>query len=515
MRKLIALGLLMLILGLLVACGGREPEDYYEPSPTPYEVQIGDSLPDAEPLYIPGFDHYEVSLTIDPDARTVYGMSVTTFTNRTGEPLETIVLRVFLNAFNEGYHDYPEGYQNIPPEFSQSIFRHGPTYGYMDIQYVTMNNEDLAYDLTGTVLVLYPAEPLFPGETVQLVLQYNAYIPMIAHRTGGNAYAMWFGMFLPVLAVFGEDGWVIPEYYPIGDPFVLGMASFEVEIITPVEYIVAGTGVTADEIILTDSRVTLFTANNVRSFAFAISPYFQRERVSTESGDVHLYYYTQGLPIDSIMEIVSIGMEYLSDMIGQYPFDHIRIIETDMFLSGVAFSNVIFMDTAALVEPDAQAIVMMLGRQWFTNIVGSNPVSESWLSKGLVRYITSRLFYDQPMGLRGHIAAQYTLLSGRYDLNLQSGLGAFDRWQDYYQTHHIKGMLMFYALNHLMGEELFWELVRQYFQTFYFQIATGADFIHLAEEIYGSSLEDFFREWFIGGEIPPLRSQYEGDELEP
>jgi len=96
---------------------------------------------------------------------------------------------------------------------------------------------------------------------------------------------------------------------------------------------------------------------------------------------------------------------------------------------------------------------------------------------------------------------------------MQNGLGAFENWQSYYHTHHIKGMLMFYALNHRMGDDLFWELIRTYFHMFYFQIATGADFISLAEEIYQDSLEDFFAEWFSGGTLPPLLPQMMGDGL--
>ena len=495
MKKLLCF--IFLTLGLLASCGGQEPEEYPELLPTPYDEQVSSDYAEPLPLYIPGFDHYEVSLTIDPTARTVSGISITTFTNRTSEPLDIIVLRVYLNGFNENS-------QNFFPELMQNIFRHGFTYGYMDIEHASMNNEDLVYHLAGTVLVLYPQEPISPGETVQLVLQYNAYIPMIAHRIGANSQAMWFGMFLPILATIGDDGWVIPEYYPAGDPFILEMASFEVEIITPADYIVAGTGVTADEITLADTKVTRFVVSNARSFSFAISPYFIRERITSDSGDIHLYYYTTGLPIDIIIEILSAGMEHFSGIVGQYPFDHIRIVETDMFISGAAFSNVIFMDTAALAEPDAEAIIMMLGEQWFSNIVSTNSVLEPWLDEGLVRYIMARYFYDQPMEIEEYAAQAAVLLSEQDNLSLSNGLGTFDDWQSYYQTHHIKGMLMFYALNNRMGDELFWVLIREYFQAFYFQIAAGMDFVHLAEEIYGGSLEDFFTEWLAGGAIPPL-----------
>jgi len=509
MKKLIAWGL-VLFFAFVVACGRAPSEEYPDETPNNGISDIDESV--YMPPYIPGFDHYDVSLTVDPVTRTVSGISRTTFTNRTGEPLETIVLRVYLNAFRQGATAAP-----YFGEFERRIFPRGREYGYMDIQYVTMNNEDLIYELTGTVLLVHPSEPLVPGETVQLVLQYNAYIPQIAHRTGANDHAMWFGMFLPVLAVHGEDGWQVHDYYPVGDPFVLHMASFDVEIITPANYIVAGTGVTTGETTLVedDTRVTVFTASNARSFAFAISPYFNRERVTTVGGDIHLYYYTESLPVDEIMNIAIIIMEHLADRIGQYPFEHIRIVETDMFISGVAFSNMIFMDTNALMQPDARVLGQVLGQQWFANVVGSNHIQESWLDKGLARYVIACLLYDQPQDLWRHMSEERAIIAGREDLSLANSLETFDNWADYYSTHHRLGMLMFDDLNRRMGNELFWELVRQYFQAFHFQIATGEDFMSLAAEIYGESLDDFFERWFADVLSMPTGESGEDEGLIP
>jgi len=500
MRKLFICFLLLLF---VTSCGRSRPvEEYPEPTPDPTYEENDYVTP--EPMIaiieVPGFDHYDISLTIDPSTRTVTsGMSRITFTNRTGDYLYEIVLRVPLNAFEEGaWHSFIE--------FEQSIFRYGRDFGYMHIQYVTIDNEDMDFDLDGTVLSLSLDMPMAPDMTVQLILQYNARIPMIAHRTGANEQAMWFGMFLPMLAVHAGDDWFTPGYYPAGDPFVLEMANFVVEIITPADYTVAGTGVKTGEIPVedADTRVTTFVANNTRDFAFAISPYFMQEWVSTDSGDIHLYYFTEDLPVDMILEIARINMDYFSYRVGHYPFDHIRIVETDLFREAMHFSNVIFIDTESLKQPDSMVMARALGHQWFFNVVGSDPITESWLDKGLIRYLITRFNYSRPVMLWPYMSSAYNAIAARDDLYLTNGLWAFDNWQDYYQTHHIKGMLMFNALSDRMGDDMFWELIRQYFQTFYFRIATGEDFIYLAEEVYGGSLADFFDEWFVGGAVPAL-----------
>jgi len=500
MKKLIAC--LTLIL-LVVACGGDPPpQDYPESTPYPHYVEYDYTTPEPTPAHIEvsGFDYYDISLTIDPATRMVSsGVSRITFTNRTGNDLYEIMLRVPLNAFDGNTrHSFAE--------LENRVFRHGRDYGHMNIQYVTIDNEAWDFVLDGTVMTLYLDAPLAPDVTVQMVLQYSAYIPMVAHRTGANHQAMWFGMFLPMLAVYDNGGWYTPAHYPAGNPFVLEMANFAVEIITPADYIVAGTGVKTGEIPVedTDTRVTTFVAHNARDFAFAISPYFRQEWISTESGDIHLYYFTEDLPVDIILDIARVSMDYFSYRVGHYPFGHIRIVETDMFMDVMAFSNVIFMDTQALMRPDYMALAQALGHQWFFNVVGSNPVSESWLDNGLIRYMTTRFFYYRPISFRLYINGVHSSIADRNDLFLGRGLWAFDSWQDYYLTHHVKGMLMFNALSNHMGEELFWEFIRQYFQTFYFRIASGSDFKHLAEEVYGGSLADFFQEWFGRGTVPEL-----------
>ena len=483
MKKLL---IFFLILLGLVSCGQGPPEETNLPSPTPYDPIIENENGYDAHVYVPGVDHYDVRLSVDPESSTVTGITTTTFTNRTGEPLDIIVMRVFLNALIEN-DDYS------PHE-----------HGFMSINHVSMNNEDLEYFLTGTVLIMHPLEPLVPGETVQLVLHYDAFVPSVAHRSGANSKAMWFGMFLPTLAVVGDDGWVVHEYTHIGDPFLLGMASFEVEISTPAGFVVAGTGVITEEIPLEadNTLVTVFTASNVRSFAFAISPYFQRERVSTEGGDIHLYYYTDDLPVDEIMEIAMGSMSHLSAQIGAYPFDHIRIVETDMLLSVVSFSNVIFMDTGSLMEPDKMVITQALGQQWLGNIVGSNPITDSWLSRGLVRYVAALHAFSDPEDLRAYMSGERMRLRGRENLFLAQSLYAFDSWISYFETHHIKGMLMFYDLHQRMGDEQFWMLVSQYFQAFHYQIASGVDFMALAEDVYGLELDDFFDQWMTDGALP-------------
>lgn len=498
---------------MLSACGGRNGNDY-----EPYENDLTEQNSNGEyengefetaepeieppPPDIPIYNEYNISLEIDPSARTVQGISHIEFTNRADIPLDTIVLRVYLNAFGEDVSPPP-----FFPELEWRVFPNEPDFGYMDIQYAFADNEPLDFILDETILTLNLAEPLKPNTTIQLLLQYNAQIPQMAHRTGSNDYAMWFGMFLPTLAVFGEDGWHTESHYPAGSPFLLETANYRVEITTPSRYVVVGTGLRTEEVIGdTDTKITHFTAHQARDFAFAISPYFQNARISTESGiDIHFYYYTETLLIDEILEISRRTFEHFEEQIGAYPLGHLTIVETDLVEDSFSFSQIVFVDSWYLNRGGRYwGVAHGIGNQWFANIIGTNRTLSPWLTDGLTRFVQAPIFYPTPESLRARMERDHVSIEDRTTLFLYRGLYASPNRAHYAHTHGRKAMLMFYALNHHMGDELFREFLSEYYQQFSFNIATAENFIELAEEIYGNSLHDFFYEWIHKGTVPEL-----------
>lgn len=513
MLKIIALIFLVL---LIAGCSGNGEDIQLPPEVTPYEQEYTgnyepayeDEEPEEEeelpPLLpdIPRYNKYWVSLEVNPYERTVLGVSHITFTNRADVPLETIVLRVYLNAFSEGAQTLP-----VFRELEWRAFPNGRDYGYMDIQYAFIDNAPLDFELNETILTLYLPEPLEPYASMQLLLQHSARIPQIAHRTGGNEHALWFGMFLPVLAVFTGDGWHTEAHYPAGSPFFLETANYNVEIITPIRYVVVGTGLRTEEVIRdTDTKITRFIAHQARDFAFAVSPYFRHAYIATESGiGIYLYYYTETLLVDEILDSARRSIEYFEKRIGTYPFGHVTIIEAELMQDSLSFSQIVFVDSWYLGRGGRfWALAHGLGNQWFANAVGTNRVAEPWLTEGLTRFVQTGIFYQQPDALRARMERDHASIEDRASLYLAYGLDASPNWTHYAHTHGRKAMLMVYALHHRMGDEVFWEFIANYYQTFFFNIADAEDFINLAEEAYGESLRDFFDEWFTTGTVPDL-----------
>ncbi|MCL2357378.1 MAG: M1 family metallopeptidase [Defluviitaleaceae bacterium] len=469
-----------------------EPEQHeppvHEPEPTP-------------PVAIPERDEHRAFLTISPAERLVSGSSHITFTNRTGGELETVVLRVYLNAFCRDAENSP-----VFPELEWRAFPNGREYGNIGIEYAFANDEPLSFELDETVLTLKLNKPLAPYQTVRLFLLYTAEIPQIAHRTGGNENALWFGKFLPTLAVY-DNGWNTDAHYPAGNPFFVQAANYRVEITTPSRYTVVGTGTRTEEVIIdTDTKITRFTANHARDFAFALSPHFLTAQAITETGvTIHLYYFTETLNPEQILESALRSMNFFEERISVFPLGHVTIVEAELMQDSIAFSQVVFADSWYLARGGQyRAIAHGLGNQWLSQIVGTNRVAEPWLTNGLTRFVQAGVFYQDADTLRSRMERDYVTINERTTLIMANGLGASPNWAHYAHTHGRKAMLMTYNLHELVGEEVFWQIISEYYRRFAFEIADANDFINLAEEISGRNLQNFFSRWINEGTVPGL-----------
>jgi hypothetical protein len=182
-----------------------------------------------------------------------------------------------------------------------------------------------------------------------------------------------------------------------------------------------------------------------------------------------------------------------------------------MFINGEGFSNIIFMDSTYLrTSQRLLSLRSQIGQQWFSVIVGSNPIEEAWLSAGLTLFLQDWLGYPHDdIGqaadrLHSHIEARLPQIQPVSSRRLSSSIREYDRWADFIMIQHQKAKLMFYSLFAEMGEENFKHLLREYYRQFAYRNAASQDFINLAEEIHGESLQQFFKMWLYSENLPNL-----------
>ncbi|MDR2650340.1 MAG: M1 family metallopeptidase [Clostridiales bacterium] len=464
-------------------------------------VQTAEYLPSS---VSPRYCEYTVKLDIQPSERIVTGVERIKIINTTNQLLDKIYINAPLNAFSEDAEAQP-----VFNEFMEKVYPEGVNYGYIKFSNVSVDGDKADFNLEDTVLIVDLADAVPPNEWTELKMELEAKIPIMNHRTGSDEDSMWFGNFLPALAVYDDDGWHTDSYYPVGDPFFREAANFSVSITAPQEYTVAGPGIPATYE-KDGKKTTEFTAKLARGFAFTLSRRYTSESLISPSNiEINLYTFSNTARKAELLDLASRSLEYFSDRIGSYPYSQLTIAETRLFnKGGMEYPGVIFIDSNFLAESDnLESVTHEIGHQWFYNIIGNNQIDDAWMDEGLDSFVQEGFLLndaelDEKMQME--YADLKAVISQIKPNTLDSGLGEFKNWLDYYNIHYLRGKLMFYSLYKKIGKTDFDSFLVEYNRRFTFRMAYPNDLIQTAEDVSGSDLSAFFNDWINNPELPPL-----------
>ena len=139
-----------------------------------------------------------------------------------------------------------------------------------------------------------------------------------------------------------------------------------------------------------------------------------------------------------------------------------------------------------------------VAHQWFYNGVGNDQVDDPWLDEALAQFLTL-LYYadvygpDGSQGFHNSLQRRWNRVN-RADIPI--GLPVRDYTpEEYGAIVYGRGPLFIEALSQAMGGEAFDAFLRDYYQTYQWDIATGEGFKALAEEHCACDLTTLFEEW--------------------
>lgn len=494
----------------LVACDSvandrQEIRNLIETRQTLYEEREAMLL--SQQIIMPIYNEYTVSLDINPETGIVTGVLRVNYTNKTGMPLNYIILNVPYNAFSLG-----SGVAPYFSEFRERIYANTREHGYFNIASLMVNGAPTRFLYQETFLLITLLEGLAEDEAVEITLQFEAYIPHINHRTGASQNAIWLGNFLPTVAVFENGTFRQDSYHPAGEPFYSEIANYSVTITTPSEYHVVSTG---NQVVQEQSgiKTTIVDARMVRDFAIVIvdATYRSAFMISENNTDIIFYYHSDIENIDTYLSRVKLALDFFSELIGSYPYEDLTVIETGLFHRGAAsYSQIIFIDSELLNSGQnvSTALVQAVSEQWFGSVVGSDNIFASWLSKGLSAFMTEFFFTHNTEVFYRNFVRDHTnferSMNSSNSYRLVDDLSVYPTWADYQRTQHTKGKLMIFSLYNQMGQDVFIEFLRQYYLEFGFRNATVDDFRELAERVSMQDLSDFFELWLNDVGIPEV-----------
>lgn len=430
----------------------------------PYFPDIGNVGYDVE--------HYSIVLTVDPVANTL-----------AGEVVITAVATGNLDVF------------------------HLDLLG-LEVETVTVDGREASFARSAEKIVVDPAPLLPAGEAFTVTVAYRGTPQPVVSNTG---YTVGWQHAEGVVFVFSEpDGartWLPSNDHPSDK------AGFTFRITAPEGMTVAANGVLVA--VVPGDGVQTFVWDMDEPMATYLATVVVGDLVRVErpgpDGVLLRDYMPRAMALDPGTSIVEVGdmIEFFSDVFGSYPFAAYGHASVPLpFAEGVENQTL-----TLIIQPEFPSeenllffpniVAHELAHQWFGNSVTPSTWRDIWLSEGFATY-AEWLWGEHTWGSPVYdnlveFAYSFSYEGGPYPL--VGDPGASDLFSPIvYQ----RGALTLHALRVEVGDETFFEILRTWADRYAYANASTEDFVALAEELSGTSLEDLFDVWLYQSTVPVL-----------
>ena len=420
-------------------------------------------------------DLYTMTLVYEPSTRSLAGEMTVQLENRTESAWETVEFQLWPNAFREGAKYLP-----VSETYAPAVYYKGASFGGITLTGIE-GGEARVVGEDENILEVTPPAPVYPDERITLTMRFTVLLPEIEHRLGVGQKTVNLGNFYPILCAWGEEGFCEHVYACCGDPFVSGVADYDVTFSLPASYHVAhtGTGTRTEENGLATYHVR---AEDVRDFAMVCSEQFT-VHTAESSGIPVIYYALDDADPSGTLQTACESLSYYADTFGAYEYPAYTVVETGFPYGGMEYPmlSLIADDLPATEVPIV--VAHETAHQWWYAMVGSDQYHEAWQDEGLAEYSAALFFEAYPEYGRTYadmVAASESAYRAYYSVSAQLSRGETAMRRDltdytgdyaYRSLAYDKGVILFDRLRQTVGEERFFAAIKDYARAYKGEIA--------------------------------------------
>lgn len=453
---------------------------------------------------------YSIEAVFCDEEKKLTAVEVVDFINDKDTILNSVCFNVYGKAFSETAKIKPYSKQKMV-----DCFPNGINYGDVIISNVLVDNKNANYGFVGEdfgALEVQLLEPLYTGERVQIIIEFVLYLANCTHRLGYNDNSVNLGNWYPVVAVFENGGFIVDPYYANGDPFYSECANYEVEIYYPEKYIIATSGEEISRVVEDGVVSSIFKANAVRDFAMCLATDYEIKTVEVEDITVSVYAYAGDGNIGMYLETAVNTISLFNEMYGNYPYPVLNVAFTDFFQGGMEYPGLVYIsDKVQDIVEIKKVIVHEIAHEWWYGVVGNNEVKDAWFDEGLAEYSTLLYFENYPEeGVDVEKYIKDTIINYELYLDVVKSLNikvnyAMDLAVNEYSTEYeyvymiyVKGMLFFDSLRNSVGDDDFFQLLKNIYKHYSFKVINKEIFIAQLEDVSGKDMSEFVEGWLSG-----------------
>lgn len=493
--------------------------------------------------------HYNIKAEINDSTDILSGKEELIYWNNSPYTLSFVYFHLYSNAQTK--HSYAADlYKNNDYNLKFGKYRAQDLGTQVEI--VTQDGKTLKTELDNTILKVYLAKPLHPGESATINLDFKTYFDREAIRNR-----------MKLFNSFGKKHYDVVHWYPrvtvvdnkmiwntdqhMDHEFYGDFGSYNVEMTLPNIYVADGTGrLTNEAEVLPDTlrrkldirnfaqkpfnsppstiikrdgtkKTWKFSAINVHDFAFTADPNYRIGEVNYNGVRcIALVQEPHAAGWQNAPSYIAKIIEVNNSNIGEYV--HPKMIVADA-QDGMEYP---MLTLCGGFDPDYRSLLIHeITHNWFQGMVGSNENYRTWMDEGLTQFYTADTyqFIDGPITLesqsKSHYVRRFTeaqrivddqIYTPYYSRVVAQGEEAVlnTHADDFnggirhgggYSQSYTKAAAMLKNLEYVLGRALFDKAMQHYFDKWKFCHPYPEDFRAAIVEFAGTDLNWFFDQW--------------------
>ncbi|UCF40164.1 MAG: M1 family metallopeptidase [Gemmatimonadota bacterium] len=507
------------------------------------------------PNYWQQWSQYTIVARLDAEARRIDGSVRIVYHNRSPDILPDVYLQLLQNLHAPGVvRNRPQRDVTGGVELKRVVAGGAELQPVLGGAFQGPGRSPRGYGVNGTTLQLRPPQPLRPGDSLVVEIDWGFSVPQSSSGRMGwsrdNLFhiAYWY----PQMAVYDDVvGWHTDPYRGNSE-FYMGYGDYDLTVEAPEGWVLTATGrlENADEVLpeavyrrlqqaeRSDSVVHVltaldfgpgratrrsdsgyltwhFTAENVRDVTFSATRASLWDAARTPVGDLdgdgeidyaraEAFYRGTAPRWQHAWRYVQHSIDFLSRWTGvNYPWPHMTAVEgAEIIGGGMEFPMLTLIgdynqrgDTALY-----SVIAHELAHMWVPMIVGNDERRRAWMDEGTTSFNTAQAKVEFYPGLDWDAGSREEY--ARFALT--DWEGEIMRWSDFQYTgmaygvaSYAKPATLLATLRGLLGEETFVRAYRTYLRNWSFKHPKPWDFFNTFSSVSGRNLDWFWRAFYF------------------
>ncbi|NLW16579.1 MAG: M1 family metallopeptidase [Firmicutes bacterium] len=461
---------------------------------------------------------YDITVTLSEDCTYLEGQERVIWTNPGSIPVQEMYFHLYPNAFrpNSSFLLETKGVRR-----GERLSAAG--YGYMELRQVRAQGRNLNWQFVqpddgnqedGTLMRVSLPQPVAPGDSIRLDIEFVVKLPMVFARMGKYVSFVMAGQWFPKVAAYETagtrgrqlDGWNVHQYHA-NTEFYANFGTYRVTINVPKTHMVAASGQLLEgPRIQGNKRQYVFQAEKVHDFAWAADNNFCEHQATFSSEiqpevAINLYLQPQHeYLLNHYLQVAKTTLDCLSRWLVPYPYPSLTIVcprAGAIGAGGMEYPTLITGWDASVHDRDliGRVLIHEIIHQYFYGLVATNEVEEAWLDEGFTSYLEDKIIAH---AFNGQLATAKEATSILMPEPLVKEGWKYSDNYSYQANAYVRGKLILHEIERLIGWERMQTALQVYCQRFLYDHPSTADWQQVLEEVTGQSWQAFFANYIYG-----------------